>query len=213
MEELRADAHVGDTAGDAVRLCGRVRGAAERAQRAQPLLLPVVPAGNKRGRGGGAVRQGAVGLCVCQLLHCGADVYARVHHADAAAAAVAAVRAQVARQAEPLHGADVHGYLLWHQRPRRAVGHEPHARVVLSHRRHVRGLPAPLARGRAEVLLSVPGGLLGAAGHRAGAGHGEAAQGLQGARGAPHCQSGAHPAQLPLPLYAHGTAHLHHARH
>ncbi|CRK36679.1 hypothetical protein BN1708_020082, partial [Verticillium longisporum] len=74
-------------------------------------------------------------------------------------------RPPLPRQAGPLHGADVHGHLLLLPRARRHVRHEQHPRLVLQHGRHVRKLSPPHPRRRLQVLLPLPGCLLGPAGH------------------------------------------------
>ena len=142
-----------------------------------PLHLPLLPGAPHGTRRPLPVRQGPLGPRPRVLLHRRALLHARVLHERGLPPARAPRRA-APLQAGPLHGADVHGAVLRALGPRRDVRYEPHPRLVLQHPRHVRRVPAPQPGGCRQVLLPLPGRVLVAAGRRAGAGHGEASQGL-----------------------------------
>ena len=187
------------------------------------LSVPLVPAPTRRplyprvrprqSQCAHTLRQGRARLRLCWLLHHRPELYARVLHAAPHPPHRDCVRHQGPRQAEQVHGAGLHGPVLWSLRALWSLGHEPQPRVVFQHDGHVRGLSPQDARGRIQSVLSPAGELLGTAGHCAAAYAGEAAQGFQGAGCAPHHHPLSDLAQLPLPLHIHGHCRVHHPRH
>ncbi|KAK1242406.1 hypothetical protein MKX07_000392 [Trichoderma sp. CBMAI-0711] len=167
--------HLGRPPRAAPVLWRRLRRPPGRVQPGPPLHLPLVPPAEPprpqhRLVAAAALWQGPLGPRLCGLLHRRPVLLARVPDAGAAHPARPPQRHQEQRQAAALRRANVHGHLLQHHGPGGRLRHEPEPRVVLSHDGHVRGVPAPLARGLLQVLLPVPGGVLGAAGHRDAAG-------------------------------------------
>jgi len=72
-----------------------------------------------------------VGYCLCLVLHHRPVLHPRVHHAEIPATLGAPQWVEEQGETVSVHGADVHGYLLWNHGSLRVICDEPDASVVL----------------------------------------------------------------------------------